>query len=173
MNRTLSTLLTLAGLAAGYHVVLGRAHLREMAELNREIDACYTRFEQSEIEATHVTGLQKTVADLERWQKDLQQRLTADPLAMPTTSATRALFEAAGIQVERAEPVGPDGNVGMPHQRLRLVANGSFVDLFAAMRDLENEAVPTRVTDLTIQATPDPQRVRAELTLVRAWGAER
>lgn len=173
MNRTVATSITLVGLAAAYYVGFGRLHLREIRELHREVEACYTSFDQAEVEAAQVTTLKQSVRGLERWQEDLKVRVGHDPLTVPTSASTRATLEARGLQVERTDPMVDDGSLGMPHQRTRIVANGEFGQLFAAITDLENESSPARVTDLSVRATPDGTRVHAEMTLVRMWSLER
>jgi len=173
VNRTVATSLTLVGLAAGYHLLLGRLHLREIREGHREIEACYTSFDQAEVEAAQVTTLKQSVRDLERWREDLKVRVGHDPLNAPTTTVTRSTLEARGLTVERTEPMVEDPSLALPHQRTRIVATGEFAQVFAAITDLENEPSPARVTDLSVQATPDGPRVRAEMTLVRLWSLER
>lgn len=173
MNRTVATSLTLVGLAVGYYALLGRLHLREIRDLHREVEACYTSFDQAEVEAAQVTTLKQSVRELERWQDELKIRLGHDPLAVPTTTVLRSTLESHGLVVERADPMVDDASFALPHQRTRVVATGEFAQLFAAIAGLENEAAPTRVTDLAIQATPDGNRVHAELTLVRMWSLER
>ena len=173
MNRTLATLLTLAGLAGAYHLALGRLHANEIGELQRGVAECYARFDRAEVEAAQATALQESLLALEQWQRVLQPRITHDPLTEPTLAATRTSIESSGLAVERAEPLADDPSIGMPHQRLRFVASGEFAALFAAIGALENEAATARVTDLIVQATPGGTRVRADLTLVRAWSIER
>ncbi|MBL8749542.1 MAG: hypothetical protein JNK78_10310 [Planctomycetes bacterium] len=173
MNRTVSTLLTLVGIAGSYHLVLGRLHLAEIRDLQREIDGSYARYDRAEEEATHVATLKNAVAALAEARDDLQRRTSRDPLSVPTAAQTRSVLEEHGLAVERAEPMGADPSLGMPHQRTRVVATGAFADLFAAITAIENDAVPTRITDLSIQTNTEPARVRTEMTLVRAWSVDR
>ncbi len=173
MNRTVSTLLTLVGIAGAYHALLGRVHMAEIRTLQREIDGSYARFDRAEEEATQVAALKNAVASLEQARDNLQKRTSRDPLSVPTAAQTRTVLEEHGLAVERAEPMGADPSLGMPHQRTRVVATGAFADLFAALTAIENDAVPTRITDLSIQAGTEPARIRTEMTLVRAWSIDR
>ncbi len=173
MNRTMWTLTTLAGIATSYYLLLGRLHGNEIAALNQEIDAAYASVERAEDEAAQVANLQKVLQDLEGWQADLRTRLTMDPAATPSVLSTRALLEAAGLVVERAETVGSDGNLALPQQRVRIVATGGFASLFSAIRAIEDQAAPTRLTDLAVTLSQDPALVRAEFTVVRTWSIER
>lgn len=173
MNRTLWTLTTLLGITGGYYLLLGRLHGNQIEALHREIDGAYAMVDRAEHEAAQVTNLRGVLQDLERWQQDLQGRLTRDPAATPMVVSTRNLLETAGLVVDRAETMGDDGSLGLPHQRIRVLATGAFGGLFQAIRDLENQPAPTRVTDLVVTTAQDPRQVRAELTVVRTWSLER
>lgn len=173
MNRSLSTLLLLAGIAGTYCVTFGRSHLREIADLQREMASCYASFDAAENETTQVAALKQSVQDLDHCEKDLRQRLTRDPLAPPGLATFRAALEAAGLTIERADPMAPAGDLGLPHERARIVAIGDFGALYGAIARIENDPTPTRVTDLSVQTSPDPAAVRAEITIVRAWSIDR
>lgn len=173
MNRSLSTLLLLAGIAGAYCVTLGRSHLREITDLQRDMASCYASFDAAENETTQVAALKQSVQDLDLCEKDLRQRLTRDPLAPSGLATSRAALEAAGLLIERADPMTPAGDLALPHERSRIIAVGPFGALYSAIAGIENDAIPTRVTDLAVQTSPDPALVRAEITIVRAWSIDR
>jgi hypothetical protein len=171
MNRTAWTLASLAGLAGGYYLAIGRLHQTELSSLRRGIDAAYTEYDLAEAESVRAIPLQQVVDDLGHWQAELQTRLDKGGNATPPLLAVRATFLAQGLAVERSEALPGDTSLPMRHQRLRLVVAGSFPGLFEAIRQLEDAAPPARVTELRVTRTAGTGRIRAEMTIVRTEGS--
>lgn len=172
MNRRLLATLTLAGICAGYYAVIGRHHFGRIAACNLELDAAYLQYEHATEEAARSASLQATVDELEDWQDDLRARLAFDPVADPSLLAVTTALQRAGLTIVHAETLAGDTRLRLPHERVRATVTARFGDLFAALRQLENSAPPTRIVELAARPDADPTRVRAELTIVRTGGVE-
>jgi hypothetical protein len=172
MNRIVLSIVTLGGIAGAYYATVGRHHQSQIAAYNREIDAAYEAFEHANAEVAQTQALQDTVDTLELWQGDLRSQLRFDAVASPPLLLIKALLEKSGLTIEQAETLAPNAALLWSHQRLRIVATGTFANLFAALQQLENSAPPTRVSEFVVRPTNDQGRVRAEFVVVRTGSVE-
>jgi hypothetical protein len=171
MNRSASTCVVLLGAALGYWLLLGRAHLAEIADRRTEMADAYERFEAAERESTQEAVLLECAARLERCRTELAPRLALDP-GLPFSLRATTELRAHGVTVESSETMAPEPALTRPNHRVRVVVSGTLGRVFAALCALENSPSPTRVTDFALQAT-DAHRVRGELTIVRAGSEPR
>lgn len=173
MNRAAATFTTLAGIAAAYYLVLGRAHFADIAACNREVSEAYARFEAAEQETARELLLQRGAAQVEQWRQQLLPMLTLPAAGPPPLVAASEALAADGLRVERAESLTADPALGHANARLRLAVAGPFPAFFTALRNLENSMPPTRVTELVLVATAIPGEVRGEMIVVRTWSEAR
>ncbi len=169
MNRAVSTLVVLAGIAGCYFAVIGRGHFAELAALRAASLAAYDRFETADEETRREPELLACLQSLEQWRTDLRDSLTLVGEATSLMIAATDQLEKDGLVVERSDALAPDGAIARPHRRIRVVVNGTLAALFSAVRNLENAALPTRVTDLSLLTGADGSSVRGEMTIECTW----
>ncbi|MBK8974940.1 MAG: hypothetical protein IPM29_03360 [Planctomycetes bacterium] len=171
MKQYVSTLALLGSLAGAYYGLLGRLHLSEIDYLRQQTEAAYSRVEAVERRQQATRLLDERVAELTGWHARLQPRMAFDPVSTPPLFVTSTELERAGLDVERATVLPGGSGRGLPGERLRFTVVGRFASLFAAIEALENAPLPTRVTDLDVRRG-GPDRVRAELTVLRTWSSD-
>ena len=109
---------------------------------------------------------------LEARVDELRDHLTRDPAAPPFLLATSATLQSFGLETERAEILPDEQRPPLSHERMHLVVSGAFRDLFRFVQHVENSRPPSRVTALSVHATPVVGVVQADLFLVRFWSPD-
>lgn len=171
MNRSVATFLLLAGLAGAYCATFGRLRLAAIADHHRSLDAAYQRHELAAAGSRQLPELLEATEELAQLSDQLTARLRPDPLAPPPVLALSRAVKADGLQVDRAEAMPPDSQLALPNHRVRLAVTGTLASLFTALRDLENTALPTRVTEFSVRTAADGRNVQGELVVAQAWSA--
>jgi hypothetical protein len=173
MNRSAWTSALLLGGAVAYYGLFGRVHVAEIAARQQQTTEAYARYEAAEQRASQETALHGAATRLDALRAELAPALTLDSEAPPELQLiVMNELRADGLVVERTEAPQSDASLGRPNQRVRVTIQGPLPRIVAAMCRVENAATPTRVVELTLQAT-DPNAARGELTVVRTWSHER
>lgn len=172
MRRALPSFALLAGIAAAYFASLGRAHFAQIAANRAAAQAAYERFDQGEAETAREAELLACLQDLDHWRDELRPKVTFTGEATSILVATTTQLKRAGLVVEGSEALPQDTQLKRPHCRMRVTASGRLASLFHAICNLENSALPTRVTDVTLQPGADRGDMRGELTIVCSWSED-